>query len=95
VLALGTVGTPFAIAVVLYLLNAGAAPRGNSALANAGGVALFLVSGALAANFVREQVAGGIDPLSLPGLVFAFALVLGVATLALAGKYAVEEVAGA
>jgi manganese transport protein len=91
VLALGTVGTPFAIAVVLYLLNAGAVPRGNSTLANAGGIALFLVSGVLAANFVREQVQGGVDPLSLPGLVFAFAAVLALATLVLAAKYAFEE----
>jgi len=95
VLALGTVGTPFAIAVVLYLLNAGAVPRGNSTPANAGGIALFLVSGALAANFVREQVQGGVDPLSLPGLVFVFALVLGIATLVLAGKYAIEEAGAA
>jgi len=95
VLALGTVGTPFAIAVVLYLLNAGAVSRGNSALANVGGVALFLVSGVLAANFVREQVRGGVDPLSLPGLVFAFAAALALATVVLAAKYAREEVAAA
>ncbi|MFB6296374.1 MAG: divalent metal cation transporter [Halobacteriales archaeon] len=93
VLALGTVGTPFAIAVVLYLLNSGAVPRGNSALANLGGLGLLLVSGALAANFVREQVASGLDPLST--VVLAFAVVLGAATLVLGGTYAREEVAGA
>jgi manganese transport protein len=50
----------------------------------------LLVTGALAANFVREQVAGGIGPLS--GFVLAFAVALGVAIVGLGGKYAVEEV---
>lgn len=89
VLALGTVGTPFAIAVVLYLLNSGAVPESNSTLANVGGVALLLLSGTLAVNFVFEQAAGGLDLLS--GIVLAFAVVLGAATLVLFGKYAREE----
>lgn len=89
VLALGTVGTPFAIAIVLYLLNSSAVPEANSTLANLGGVALLLVSGTLAANFVREQTAGGIT--SLSGVVLAFAVILGVATVVLLGKYAREE----
>jgi len=90
VLAVGTVGTPFAIAIVLYLLNSDAVTDRNSRLANVGGVALLLVTGALAANFVREQVAGGIGPLS--GFVLVFAVALGVAIVGLGGKYAVEEV---
>jgi manganese transport protein len=90
VLAVGTVGTPFAIAIVLYLLNSDAVSDRNSRLANVGGVALLLVTGALAANFVREQVAGGIGPLS--GFVLAFAVALGVAMAGLGGKYALEEV---
>jgi manganese transport protein len=89
VLALGTVGTPFAIAVVLYLLNSDAVPERNSPLANLGGVVLLLVSGTLAGNFVVEQTASGIDLLS--GIVLAFAVVLGVATVSLLGKYALEE----
>jgi manganese transport protein len=89
VLALGTVGTPFAIAVVLYLLNSEAVPEPNSPLANLGGIVLLLVSGTLAGNFVVEQTASGIDPLS--AIVLAFAVVLGAATLALLGKYALEE----
>jgi manganese transport protein len=92
VLALGTVGTPFAIAVVLYLLNSGAVPEANSTLANVGGVALLVVSGALAANFVRDLVGGGLTPLS--GFVLAFALVLGAATLGVLGKYGREYVVG-
>ncbi|WP_227356022.1 NRAMP family divalent metal transporter [Haladaptatus salinisoli] len=91
VLALGTVGTPFAIAIVLYLLNSKAVPESNSTLANSGGLALLLVSGALAVNFVREQIAGGID--SLSGIVLAFAVILGIATIVLLGKYVHEEAA--
>ncbi|WP_407661674.1 divalent metal cation transporter [Haladaptatus caseinilyticus] len=91
VLALGTVGTPFAIAIVLYLLNSKAVPESNSTLANCGGLALLLVSGALAVNFVREQIAGGID--SLSGIVLMFAIILGIATIVLLGKYAREEAA--
>ncbi|MEF8859831.1 MAG: divalent metal cation transporter [Halolamina sp.] len=90
VLALGTVGTPFAIAVVLYLLNSGAVPRPNSTAANAGGVGLLFVSATLATNFVRGQLTGGIDLLS--GLVLGFAVILAVATLLLAGKYVRAEV---
>lgn len=89
VLALGTVGTPFAIAIVLYLLNSDAVSEPASALANVGGLALLVVSGTLAANFLREQIGSGIDALS--GAVLAFALVVGVATLVLFLKYAREE----
>ena len=89
VLALGTVGTPFAVALVLYLLNSGAVPEPASALANVGGVVLFAVSGTLAANFIRERVGAGVDALS--GAVLAFALVLGAATLVLLVKYVREE----
>jgi manganese transport protein len=92
VLALGTVGTPFAIAVVLYLLNSDAVPDRNSVLANVGGVALLVVTGALAANFVREQVAGPGGLGLLSGFVLAFAAALAVAMLGLAGKFAAEEV---
>lgn len=93
VLALGTVGTPFALALVLYLLNSPAVSEPTPTLANVGGVAIFLVSGALAANFVRGQVAGGLSPLS--GAVLAFAVLVAAATLGLTAKYAREEVAGA
>ncbi|MDS0295173.1 divalent metal cation transporter [Halogeometricum sp. S3BR5-2] len=93
VLALGTVGTPFALALVLYLLNSRAVSEPTPTLANAGGVAVFLLSGALAANFVRGQVAGGVGPLS--GAVLAFAVVVAAATVGVLGKYIREEVAGA
>lgn len=92
VLALGTVGTPFAIALVVYLLNSPAVSRPTAALTNVGGVALLLVSGTLAANFVREQVAGGVNPLS--GSVLAFAVLLGLAMVGLFVKYARERFGG-
>ena len=90
VLALGTVGTPFAIAIVLYLLNSDAVPDRNSTLANVGGVALLVVTGSLAANFVRSQIAGGVTPLA--GFVLAFAVALALAMVGLAGKFVLEEV---
>ena len=89
VLALGTVGTPFAIAIVLYLLNAESVGVSNPTLANLGGLVLLAVSGGLAANFVREQLAAGFDLLS--GLVLAFALVLAAATLLLLVQYVYKE----
>jgi manganese transport protein len=93
VLAFGLVGTPFAIAVVLYLLNSDAVPEANSRLANVGGVVLVAVASVLAANFVRSEASGGPgDPLAT--FVTAFAAVLGVATLALLAKAARERVAG-
>ncbi|NLV07181.1 divalent metal cation transporter [Haloarcula rubripromontorii] len=89
VLALGTVGTPFVIAVVLYLLNSDAVPEQNSTLANVGGLALVAVSGGLAANFVVEQLGGGVGPLS--GFVLAFAVALALAMAGLGGKFLREE----
>ncbi len=89
VLALGTVGTPFAIVVVLYLLNTDAVPETNSMGANLGGLALLVVSGTLAGNFVYEQVAVGLDFLS--GGVLIFAVILGTATILLSLKYIREE----
>lgn len=89
VLALGTVGTPFAIAVVLYLLNSEAVPEAASRLANLGGLTLIAVSGTLAANFLREQLASGVDALS--GAVLAFAVVIGAAMIVLASTYVLEE----
>jgi manganese transport protein len=91
VLAIGTVGTPFAIAVVLYLLNSEAVPESNSTFSNLGGLGLLLVSGSLATNFVREQVAGGVDLLS--GAILVFAATLGIATAGLFAKFVSEEVA--
>ena len=103
ILAVGTVGTPFAIAVVLYLLNTDAVPRGNSLLANLGGAGLLAVTGLLAANFVRGQVApaftdaglaiGAISPLAW--FVLAFSLSVALATVVLGGKYAREELLAA
>lgn len=92
VLAIGTVGTPFAIVVVLYLLNSAAVPESPSTLTNLGGLALLAVTGGLAANFVAEQVAGGVDALS--GAILAFAVVLTAATVALVAKYIRLSLAG-
>jgi manganese transport protein len=89
VLAIGTVGTPFAILIVLYLLNSEAVPKSNSISANILGILLVIISGSLAANFVRGQLAEGVGVLS--GFVLAFALVLGVAMLGLVILYIKRE----
>jgi len=86
VLAVGTVGTPFALALVLVLLNdpetAGEAP---SAVLNFGGVLVFGVASVLAGNFVVGQLNKGLTLLS--GSVLAFAGLLGLATLVLVGSH--------
>ena len=86
VLAVGTVGTPFALALVLVLLNdpetAGEAP--NVAL-NLGGVLVFGVASVLAGNFVAGQLGSGLTLLS--GSVLVFAAVLAFATLVLIGSH--------
>jgi manganese transport protein len=86
VLALGTVGTPFAVAVVLYLLHSPAVGESPSRLADLGGLGLLALSGTLAANFVRARVTGGLDPLTV--VVLAVAAVLAVATVALGARFA-------
>ncbi|MFB6105411.1 MAG: NRAMP family divalent metal transporter [Halobacteriaceae archaeon] len=85
VLAFGLVGTPFAIAVVLALLNSEAVPERNSAAANVGGLVLLAVTATTAASFVRGQVASGLDD-PVVAFVLAFAVTMGVATLALLGR---------
>jgi manganese transport protein len=85
VLAFGLVGTPFALLIVLYLLNSDAVSEPNSRLANAGGIALVGIAAVLAGNFVREQIASGLDTLSV--LVLAFAVVMTLAMIGLIGKF--------
>ncbi|SEP24023.1 manganese transport protein [Halogranum amylolyticum] len=92
VLAFGLVGTPFALALVLYLLNdPGAVPETNSHAANAAGLVLIGVTVVTAGSFLREQVASGLaDPTTV--LVVAFAAVLAAATLALLALFVREWV---
>ncbi|ELZ76751.1 Natural resistance-associated macrophage protein superfamily protein [Haloferax volcanii DSM 14919] len=91
VLAFGLVGTPFAIAVVLVLLNGDAVSEPNSTPANLGGVVLFAVTTVLAANFVRSRALSDLgDPLSV--FVVVFAAAMGAATLGLLGKFVRETV---
>ncbi|WP_276272730.1 NRAMP family divalent metal transporter [Haloarcula litorea] len=82
-LAIGFVGTPFVLLLVLYLLNdPGAVPETNSALENVGGVLLIGVSTVVAGQWVQRVAAGGLaDPASLA--ILAFAGVLAAAMLGL------------
>jgi len=87
-LAIGFVGTPFVLALVLYLLNdRTAVPRTNSAVENVGGVLLIGISTVVAGQWVQRVAAGGVtDPVSLG--ILAFAAALGAAMLALAAMAA-------
>ncbi|APX97145.1 NRAMP family divalent metal transporter [Natronorubrum daqingense] len=86
VLAFGLVGTPFALAVILYLLNdPEAVPETNSRLLNVGGLALFGVATVLAGEFVLDELETVTEPAS--AFVVAFALAMTVATLGLAVRY--------
>ncbi|XVH31443.1 NRAMP family divalent metal transporter [Haloferacaceae archaeon DSL9] len=92
VLAFGLVGTPFAIAVVLVLLNTDSVTTNQPGLAvNASGALLFFVTSVTAGSFVREQAAAGLG--GLGGVVVAFSLGLTVATAALVGRYALHRTA--
>ncbi|MFC7156949.1 NRAMP family divalent metal transporter [Halomarina halobia] len=92
-LAFGLVGTPFALALVLYLLNDGeAVPERTPTATNVGGVVLIAVTAITAGAFLREQVAGGFDPITL--FVLLFAVALGVATLFLLALFVRERLAG-
>ncbi|SFL34587.1 manganese transport protein [Halogranum rubrum] len=92
VLAFGLVGTPFALVLVLYLLNKpDVVSVQNSRAANVGGLVLVGVTSVLAASFVREQVASGVgDPTTL--FVLVFTVVLGSPTVGLGVKFGQEEV---
>ncbi|AXR79391.1 NRAMP family divalent metal transporter [Natrarchaeobaculum sulfurireducens] len=91
VLAFGLVGTPFALAVILYLLNdPDVVPETNSPVANVGGLVLFAVATILAGEFVLEELETVTEPVS--AFVVAFAIAMGLAICGLVVKYARERV---
>ncbi len=88
VLAFGLVGTPFALAIVLYLLNSDAVGEPNPTVLNLGGLVLIGITFLTATSFVREQIGGGFDdPLGI--FVGLYTVVLTTAVLVL-GAFAVE-----
>lgn len=88
-LAFGLVGTPFALALVLYMLNQpDAVSQPNSWLANAGGVVLIIITSVTAGSFLSERIAAGLSPLTV--FVVGFAVVLTVAMLGLLGRFVSE-----
>lgn len=91
VLTFGLVGTPFALAFVLYLLS-GAVENPPSATANLVSIIPLAVTTVTAGSFLREQVADGLDPTVT--FIAAFATVLDAATLALLARLIRETVAG-
>mgnify|MGYP006429548963 CR=1 FL=1 len=94
VLAVGTVGTPFALALVLVLLNdAETAGKPPGLALNLGGTLVFSVASILAGNFVAGQLNGGLTPLS--GSVLVFAAVLAFATVLLVGSHLRNQIVDA
>jgi manganese transport protein len=86
VLAFGLVGTPFALVVVLVLLNSDAVPESTPWPANLAGVVLLVVTATTAGSFVRTRVAAGLrDPMTL--FVLGFAAVLTLASLVLVVQF--------
>ncbi|AGB36244.1 NRAMP family divalent metal transporter [Natronococcus occultus] len=84
VLAFGLVGTPFALAVILALLNdPDAVGETNSVLENLGGLVLFTVAVVLAGEFVLEELPAAAtgDPTALFVVAFAAAMALAVVGL--------------
>ena len=89
VLAFGLVGTPFALALVMYLANdEGAVPERATIPANIGGLALISVASFLAYQFVRDQAP---FTSALDWFVLGFAITFGIATLVLAVKFLSER----
>jgi len=85
VLAFGLVGTPFALVVILVLLNdTDVVPEGTPLWANLGGVVLVGVASVVAGSFVADELATVTEPLS--ALVVAFAAAMALATLALVAR---------
>ncbi|KYH25347.1 divalent metal cation transporter MntH [Halalkalicoccus paucihalophilus] len=86
VLAFGLVGTPFAIVLILLLLNDPAVVEEPLSLpANLAGLALLGVALVTTGTFVREQAAAIADPLS--AFVVAFAAGIGLATALLLVRF--------
>ncbi|TYL40024.1 Mn2+/Fe2 transporter [Natronococcus pandeyae] len=83
VLAFGLVGTPFALAIILYLLNdPDVVGETNSHLENLGGLALFAITAVLASEFVLGELETVTEPLSAFVVAFAAAMVLAIVGLA-------------
>lgn len=92
-LAFGLVGTPFAIAVILFLLNdPDVVPETNSVPANVGGLVLFAVAVVLAGEFVQDELATVTEPVS--AFVVAFAAAMALAIVGLGGRYVRDCVGG-
>ena len=92
VLAFGLVGTPFAVAVVLVLLNRRDVADPPSPAANLGGLALFAVASVTAGSFVESRLAAiGGDPMAT--FVVAFAAAMALATLVLGADFVRRRIA--
>lgn len=87
VLAFGLVATPFALALVIYLLNDGTVSERTSPLMNLVSLVLIGVTMVLAWSFVAGRVPT-VTTNPFDAFIVAFAVVMTLATLALAVKFA-------
>ena len=96
VLAVGLVGTPFALLLVLYILNISELSDKTHPVLNIGGIALVAITSYTAAAYILKNHLPSVfdinsfsivDPISLSGLVVVFSLILSVSMLILIFKF--------
>ena len=93
VLALGLVGTPFALSIVLYLLNSTSVPGRNNPLVNIGGLILISITAISAGNYIlNNHLAPAFsNPISLSGMAVLFSAILFISMLLLIPKFITNE----
>tara|TARA_Y100001934_G_scaffold266273_1_gene345533 strand:- start:514 stop:894 length:381 start_codon:yes stop_codon:yes gene_type:complete len=93
VLALGLVGTPFALLIVLYLLNSSAVSDRTHPIINLGGIALIIITSSVAAAYIlNNHLESAIsNPISLSGMAVIFSTILFFSMLLLILKFILTE----
>ena len=92
-MALGLVGTPFALLIVLYLLNSPAVSERNHPIINLGGIALIIITSSVAAAYIlNNHLESAIsDPISLSGVAVIFSTILFFSMLLLILQFILTE----
>jgi|TARA_Y100000817_G_scaffold293011_1_gene265651 manganese transport protein len=93
VLALGLVGTPFALLIVLYLLNSSAVSDRTHPIINLGGITLIIITSSVAAAYIlNNHLESAIsNPISLSGMAVIFSTILFFSMLLLILKFILTE----
>jgi manganese transport protein len=91
-LVIGAVGTPFALALVLYLLHDGADRRKPTTALSVAGVLVMAIVSVTAGNSVREMLQGlSREVTAVAALSVLFAVAVAVATVALGAKFLLRQ----